>query len=111
MSRPILLITLLLVAIPLGVMADSGIVRASAIDGPWRLTVFSEPTPLRAGPVDLSVLVQQAQNDTPVLDATVSLMLEHPETEVSSILVEATREAASNRLLYSAKFELPTPGP
>ena len=110
MWRGLPVIPLLLCLISTPARADSGVVRASAVDGPWRLTVFSEPTPLRAGFVDLSVLVQRTESDQPVLDATVSLMLEHPRADVSSILVEATRETASNRLLYSAEFELPEPG-
>lgn len=105
------LIPCLLIMLATVVHADSGVVRASEIDGPWRLTVFSEPTPLRAGRVDLSVLVQGAEDDEPILDAVISLLLEHADEEVDSLLIEATREAATNRLLYSAEFELPEPGP
>lgn len=90
--------------------ADSGIVRISTIDGPYRITVFSEPTPLRVGLIDLSVMVQETTSETPVLDATISMLLEHEDDSVSSMLVEATREAATNQLLYSAKLELPEPG-
>lgn len=109
-SKPFVIQCLLLV-LTTGVHADSGVVRVSGIDGPWRLTVFSEPTPFRAGLVDLSVLVQDANTDEAILDATVSMMLEHGEGKADSLLVEATREAATNRLLYSAKFQLPEPGP
>ena len=45
-----------------------------------------------------------------MLDATVSLMLEHAEGLADSMLVEATREAATNQLLYSGKFDLPASG-
>lgn len=104
------LIPWLLLAWSTWAVADSGVVRVSQVDGPWRMTVFSEPTPLRAGLVDLSVMIQQAKDDEPVLDATVSLILEHVEGTADSMLVEATQEAATNRLLYSAKFEIPAPG-
>lgn len=110
MRKDRLLIPCLLLASSSWAMPDSGVVRVSSVDGPWRMTVFSEPTPLRAGFVDLSVLIQQAEDDEPVLDATVSLMLEHSDGVADSMLVEATHEAATNRLLYSAKFELPEPG-
>ncbi|MDG2093867.1 MAG: hypothetical protein P8J89_01170 [Phycisphaerales bacterium] len=90
--------------------ADSGIVRISSVQGPYRITVFSEPTPLRVGLVDLYVMVQEAESDTPVLDATISMFLEHENDNVSSMLVEATRETATNLLLYSAKFDLPESG-
>jgi hypothetical protein len=90
--------------------ADSGVVRVSAVDGPWRLTVFSEPTPLRAGPVDLSVLVQHSDTHAAVLDATISMLLSPVADDTQSILVEATRAAATNRLLYSALLDLPSAG-
>lgn len=105
-----LLITTTILLAPCLARADSGIVRLSSIQGPYRITVFSEPTPLRAGLVDLSVMVQDAKTEIPVLDATISMYLEHEDEKTSSMLVEATREAATNQLLYSAKFELPESG-
>ncbi len=42
------------------VFGDGGAVRFSGQQGDWRITVFTSPTPLRAGPVDVSVLVQDA---------------------------------------------------
>ena len=38
--------------------ADGGAVRCSERRGDYRITVFTSPTPLRAGPVDISVFVQ-----------------------------------------------------
>ncbi len=105
-----LLIFILMLTLCRVICGDSGIVRISEVDGPWRLTVFTEPTPLREGLVDFSVLIQTESDDAPILDATVSLALEHVDGESDSILVEATREAATNQLLYSAKFELPASG-
>ena len=89
-------------------LADGGVIRASGTSGPWRLTVFSSPTPLRAGPVDLSILLQDSTTEEPILDATVNLMLRHPDSE--PMLVEATRESATNRLLYAALLDLPHEG-
>lgn len=48
---------------------------ATTDSGPFRLTVFSDPPVLRAGPVDLSVLVQDRLTGNPVLDAQVSIDL------------------------------------
>ena len=39
---------------------DGGTVRLSRCEGGYRITVFTAPTPFRAGPVDISVLVQDA---------------------------------------------------
>lgn len=101
---------LLLCCVVTTASADSGIVRASRIAGPWKLTLFSAPTPFRSGPVDLSILVQDPETDEAILDATVNLMLQHESPEVDTILVTATRANATNRLLYAALFDLPEPG-
>jgi hypothetical protein len=98
---PILLLTSL-------ALADGGVVRTSQQLGPWMITVFSSPTPFRVGPVDLSVLVQDAETSDTVFDVDVNLMLRHAAAD--AILVEATREAATNQLLRAALFDLPAPG-
>ncbi len=98
---PVLLLTSL-------ALADGGIVRVSAQQGPWLITVFSSPTPFRVGPVDLSVLVQDAQTSDTVFDTDINFMLRHPQADV--ILAEATREAATNQLLSAALFDLPSAG-
>ncbi len=41
--------------------ADGGAVRLRQRSGGYQIAVFTEPTPLRAGPVDVSVLVQDAE--------------------------------------------------
>ena len=52
---------------------DGGtILKRETLNG-LNVTVFASPSPLRAGPVDVSVLVQDG--DKPVLDATVELEL------------------------------------
>lgn len=98
---PILLLTSL-------AMGDGGVVRTSQQQGPWVITVFSSPTPFRVGPVDLSVLVQDAETRDTVFDVNVNLMLRHAAAD--AILVEATREAATNQLLRAALFDLPAAG-
>ena len=39
---------------------DGGTLRLSRSEGNYRISVFTAPTPFRAGPVDISVLVQDA---------------------------------------------------
>jgi hypothetical protein len=91
------------------VMADGGAVQQCKRAGDYQITVFTSPTPLRAGPVDVSVLVQDAATGEcmPEARVTVSLkglgagkILEYP----------ATTEAATNKLLRAAEFQLPEPG-
>ncbi len=87
---------------------DGGLVRVSEPAGPFQVTVFSSPTPLRAGPVDVSVFVQDGDGAA-VLDAAVDLRLQHADG-AAPIAVAATRAQATNKLLYAALFDLPAPG-
>jgi hypothetical protein len=87
---------------------DGGSVRLSATKAGYRITVFTAPTPFRAGPVDISVLVQDARTGGPLPEARVIVRLAkagQPALEYS-----ATQEAATNKLLRAAQFELPEPG-
>ena len=52
--------------------ADGGAVIAKETVNGLTLTVFASPAPLRAGPADVSVLVQDAQNRA-ILNATVEI--------------------------------------
>src|SRR5436190_18787491 len=95
--------------LPAVATADGGDIRLSEQQGNYRITVFSAPTPLRAGPVDVSVLVQEAASGEPVPDAEVMVK----EVRRGSLGVErrhpATTEAATNKLYRAATFDLPEP--
>ena len=89
--------------------ADGGAVRLREHAGAYQVTVFTAPTPFRAGPVDVSVLVLDAATGEHVPQARVTVrltaratgaVLEHP----------ATAAAATNKLFHAAAFELPEPG-
>jgi hypothetical protein len=97
-----------LLAFNLRAHADGGFVELNQEVGPFVVTVFSAPDPLRAGPVDISVLVQDRGSRQPVLDGEVLVRLQSP---AGVTLVErATREAAQNKLLYSALINLTEAG-
>ncbi|MCH2141807.1 MAG: hypothetical protein MK077_02255 [Phycisphaerales bacterium] len=89
--------------------ADSGLVRLSEPLGPWKVTLLTDPTPLREGPVDFSVLVQSQDTGETLLDADVSLDLTH---SVAGLImtVPASTEVSENAMLHAAKFVLPEPG-
>jgi len=89
--------------------ADGGTLRIQEESGPFRIAVFSAPEPLRVGVADLSVLVQRLEVGSPVLDAEVELRVEGPPPE-PSIELRATREQATNGLLYAAAVRLPAVG-
>ncbi len=77
--------------------------------GALRISVFSAPEPLRAGPADLSVLIQRKSDGGAVLDAEVELQLAGP-APATPFAVRASRGAAANALLYAAPVELGAAG-
>jgi len=90
--------------------ADGGTVRASVRKGPWQITVFTSPTPLRAGTIDVSVLVQNAATGQPDSSVRVWVRAESLTESSHRIAERATKENATNKLLVAAVFELPEPG-
>jgi hypothetical protein len=90
--------------------ADGGTVRLSGRQGGYRITVFTAPTPFRAGPVDVSVLVQDAVTGRPIPDARVTVRAAPRGRSGEVILQTATSEAATNKLFRAAVFEIPQPG-
>jgi len=89
--------------------ADGGAVRLRERVGGYQITVFTSPTPFRAGPVDISVLVQDAATEEYMPDARVTVRLTARGTgEVQECA--ATAEAATNKILRAAEFRLPEPG-
>jgi hypothetical protein len=96
---------------PLGVLhADGGAVRLSRHIGNYRITVFTSPNPLRAGPVDVSVFVQDAGTGRPVLDARIVVRASPRENPDIIIQQSATTDTAANKLFQAAIFDLPEPG-
>jgi hypothetical protein len=90
--------------------ADGGTLRFSKkVDG-CRITLFTAPTALRAGPVDFSVLVQSADSDAPVLDVPVTVHA-YPERDPQRrIGGPATAAAATNKLFRAIVLDLSEAG-
>ena len=88
--------------------ADGGSLLLSEKRGGYQITVFTAPTPFRAGPVDISTLVQDASTGDLVTQARVIVRM----TKAGRLVLEypATFEAATNKLFRAAQFELPEPG-
>lgn len=104
-------------------LADGGAVLTQQKTGPYLVTLFGSPTPLRAGPADLSVMVQDAATGNPVLDQSVSIKVQAAVDPHSTAwvppccsmrtmtgVVPATHDAAQNKLLYAANVVLPSSG-
>ena len=121
----------LMMSAPRNARGDGGIIRLRGTQGPFSVTVFSSPEVTAGGLADVSVLIQRRESGEVVLDADVNLALSPPDglaTKQSDDLcglttaamhlpdannpasVRATRERASNKLLYAAPVELNAPG-
>ncbi len=93
------------------VLANGGTIQvASEPAGPYEVTVFTSPSPIRVGLVDVSVLVQRAGSDDLVHDARVLVTAEPIGHAGPAGTFDATREQATNKLFYAAKFKLPVAG-
>lgn len=89
--------------------ADGGVVRLREEAGRYLVTIFTSPTPVRQGQVDISVLVQDAASGECVNNAKVTVQLKQRGT--SAIMQQAATSAtATNKLFQAALFELPGSG-
>jgi hypothetical protein len=91
-------------------LADGGTIRLSETKGDYRISVFTAPNPFRAGPVEVSVLVQDAATGDPSPNVNVGLLAAPRQRPGEVRRYSATTDAATNKLFQSATFELPAPG-
>jgi hypothetical protein len=103
----ILNIVMTVVLAPLAAQADGGTVCLHEAAGQFLVTVFVSPYPLRAGPADISILVQDRQTGGVVLDSSIKLAIAPVSDKGSPLLTQARRELATNRLLQAARLDLP----
>jgi hypothetical protein len=94
---------------PCHARADGGSLRLREQANGYQIAVFTSPTPYRAGPVDISVLVQDAATGECMPEARVTVCLKVPGAG-RMLEYPATTEAATNKLLRAAEFQLPEPG-
>lgn len=109
-----------------GARADGGWVCLQEAQAPYKITVFANGTPLRAGPLDFSVLVQDLETGRTVTDAEVMFKFS-PDFPVETSkdgewLPPCCRLAANtlegkgrlgvggNSLLYESRVSLTKPG-
>lgn len=112
-----------LIALPRDARADGGILRLRQTQGPFTVTIFTGSETVKDIPADISVLVQERDSNEAILDATVKLTFTAPASlppeaadplcsqataaatapaHPTSFEVPATRNQASNKLLYAA---------
>jgi hypothetical protein len=95
---------------PTAANADAGAIRASKRDQNCQVTVFTDPTPLRAGPVDVSVFVQDTDTGQAILDSLIDIEVAPRGRSSEKIRLNATSAAASNKLFQATNFDLPHAG-
>jgi len=105
-----LLPVLLMCLFPFGVEADGGAVRLSERKGNYQITVFTAPTPLRAGTIDVSVLVQNALTQELASDVQVTIGAKPRGHPGHAMRQPATAEGATNKLFRATTFELRSSG-
>lgn len=106
---------------PAVLLADGGAILARRTINGFDITVFAAPAPLRAGPVDVSVLVQE--EDKPLLDASVEVAWS-AGASASEVWVPpccgmknaggtfpASRDRSQNKFLHSALVPVTASGP
>lgn len=88
--------------------ADGGVLQFTRSAGPFIITVFTTPSPLRAGPVDVSLMIQSSENQQPVLDCVANVQLRKEGSR--SIGSEATHQVSQNKLFYAAPLNVTESG-
>jgi|HubBroStandDraft_6_1064221.scaffolds.fasta_scaffold26610_2 hypothetical protein len=96
--------------IPVATFADGGTIRLSETKEAYRISAFTSPNPFRAGPVEISVLVQDADSGDALPDANVKVRVAPRDQSAEVREYLGTADAATNKLFRSAVFELPAPG-
>ncbi|HWZ51272.1 MAG TPA: hypothetical protein VNW54_07395 [Granulicella sp.] len=90
--------------------ADGGRLRLHQAAGPFVVTLFTTPDPLRADDADFSVALEQASGGL-VEDATVRLILTPmDEGERGRMQLAATHQAATSAFMQAADVRLPHAG-
>ena len=88
---------------------SEGAVQLRKQAGPLLITVFGSPAPPSAGPVEISLFIQDRNTLESVSDADVSLIL-RAEASGTQIRAKATPQQARNKLRYAAPVNLAESG-
>lgn len=78
--------------------------------GPFVISVFTAPTPLRPGTAEVSVLVQTSDDRRSVPDADVQLVLRAADGPSAERSAAARRGVVANKMVYAARIDVPAAG-
>jgi hypothetical protein len=119
-AMPVLLVLAVLV-LPVQVVEahGGGVPRlTNAVAGPYWVSVWTQPDPLRVGQAHITVAVSQPASSAagreeagpPVLGADVWVQFRPLDHAGDALQVRATHEGAANKLFYEADLDLPEVG-
>jgi len=95
---------------PYRLFADGGTLRVSRRIQDRQVTVFTSPSLLRTGLIDISVLIQMAETGSVCQDEVIRVKLTSVDQPSTVLTEKATAGAATNKLFKSALFNLPYAG-
>jgi len=103
---------------PLRAHGGGAPVLTNATAGPYLVSAWMQPDPLRVGEVHLTVAVTETpapdappgEGGPPVLEATVGVQARFLGGNISPIVTKATHEEAVNKILYETDFHIPQAG-
>lgn len=108
--KRILCFSISLLLYPSLVLADGGTLRISQRCGDYQVSVFTSPAVLRAGLIDISVLVQDAATGQVRTNLPISIQLQSDEERSIQLQQPADASAATNKLFRAALFDVPRAG-
>ena len=92
-------------------LGDGGTIRLSGLEfGDYRVTVFTDPTPVRPDSIDVSFLITEADGLSVAQGLEIWVDVEPLDHAGRSARHPATREQADDPRMYAAKFALGSPG-
>jgi hypothetical protein len=91
-------------------LADGGTLRFSQRRGEFQVSVFTSPSTPSVGPIDVSVLVQDAATGKIRDDVPVIVRLQSIDLHALALEQPATAGAATNKLFRAAVLDVPDPG-
>lgn len=84
---------------------DAGLLRVSEVSGPYRISVFSEPTPLRLDRGMLSILIADHETGRPLRDVEVQVRIASPVDPARAYVKPAKRPGRGLR--FTATLDEP----
>ena len=107
----IILVTILGLLMATSTAADTGQLREVFAQDGLRVLVFTSPTPLRSGPVEVAALVTEERGGAPVTDFEFILRVRRPEWEpgTPSLIIGGGYEPGDS-FAQKAMFDLPGEG-